>query len=48
MSEEKKEQNTQEQQEEQKKVQIDRKKVEEVLEQIRPYLRFDGGEEMSS
>lgn len=23
---------------------IDREKVEEVLEQIRPYLRFDGGD----
>ncbi|HBT99074.1 MAG TPA: NifU family protein, partial [Sulfurihydrogenibium sp.] len=22
---------------------IDRQKVEEVLEQVRPYLRFDGG-----
>jgi Fe-S cluster biogenesis protein NfuA len=23
---------------------IDRQKVEEVLEQVRPYLRFDGGD----
>ena len=30
--------------EETKKVNIDRKKVEEVLEQIRPMLRFDGGD----
>ena len=27
-----------------KKVNIDRAKVEEVLEQIRPMLRFDGGD----
>ncbi len=30
--------------EETKKVNIDRAKVEEVLEQIRPMLRFDGGD----
>ncbi|RUM62306.1 MAG: NifU family protein [Persephonella sp.] len=29
---------------EENKVSIDRKKVEEVLEQIRPMLRFDGGD----
>ncbi len=29
---------------EENKVNIDRKKVEEVLEQIRPMLRFDGGD----
>lgn len=30
--------------EETKKVNIDRAKVEEVLEQLRPMLRFDGGD----
>ncbi|WP_457621764.1 NifU family protein [Persephonella sp.] len=31
-------------QEQENKVNIDRAKVEEVLEQIRPMLRFDGGD----
>ena len=31
-------------QEQKEKVQIDRAKVEEVLEKIRPALRFDGGD----
>ncbi|WP_457640632.1 NifU family protein [Persephonella sp.] len=31
-------------QEQKEKVTIDREKVEEVLEQIRPMLRFDGGD----
>ncbi len=43
MSEEKKEQQ-EVQEEKQEKVQIDRAKVEEVLDKIRPALRFDGGD----